>query len=139
VPPIKHAGKTLHEHEGYRFALSERRGGRWPELGTTRIASGWADSWATARRGWHSAVRRAPDTRSQGAGRPRRHEVLAGDCCRRISSSSYENVTEQLIEAIDACFTEVGRYRELRITATCHRNNVLWTDAGPHFMTWTNA
>src|SRR5690606_561265 len=34
VPPIVADGATLHEYEGYRFALFERRGGRWPELST---------------------------------------------------------------------------------------------------------
>src|SRR3954467_3459338 len=34
VPPIVRDGKTLFEFEGFRFALFERRGGRWPELGT---------------------------------------------------------------------------------------------------------
>src|SRR5690606_2545388 len=35
VPPLVLGGKTLHEHAGYRFALFERRGGRWPELATS--------------------------------------------------------------------------------------------------------
>ena len=28
-------GASLHEQDGYRFAIYERRGGRWPELGTS--------------------------------------------------------------------------------------------------------
>src|SRR3569623_2932498 len=33
VPPLRDArGETLHHHEGFRFALYPRRGGRWPEL-----------------------------------------------------------------------------------------------------------
>src|SRR5690606_24002255 len=34
VPPLEIGGETLHEHAGYRFALFDRRGGRWPELAT---------------------------------------------------------------------------------------------------------
>jgi len=34
VPPIVHDGGSLSEQDGYRFAVYERRGGRWPELGT---------------------------------------------------------------------------------------------------------
>src|SRR5690606_34187456 len=34
VPPIVHNGRTLFEYEGFRFAVFERRGGRWPELGS---------------------------------------------------------------------------------------------------------
>ena len=32
VPPITLAGRTLHEHEGFRFSVYARRGGRPPEL-----------------------------------------------------------------------------------------------------------
>ncbi len=35
VPPLVYDGETLLEEDGYRFALYERRGGRWPELGTS--------------------------------------------------------------------------------------------------------
>ena len=34
VPPLVRDGQTLFECEGFRFAVFERRGGRWPELGT---------------------------------------------------------------------------------------------------------
>ena len=30
VAPTVVRGRTLHEHDGYRFAIFERRGGRWP-------------------------------------------------------------------------------------------------------------
>src|SRR5262245_42572644 len=33
VPPLVRAARTLFEFDGFRFALFERRGGRWPELG----------------------------------------------------------------------------------------------------------
>src|SRR3569832_1946997 len=33
VPPLRDThGETLHHHEGFRFAIYPRRGGRWPEL-----------------------------------------------------------------------------------------------------------
>jgi len=80
VPPIKHAGKTLHEHEGYRFALSERRGGRWPELGTSEDREWLGDSWGDLHAvGWHSRFRRAPTLDSQELGARAVNEVLAGD------------------------------------------------------------
>jgi len=31
-------------------------------------------------------------------------------------------------------FHDVGAYRQLRLHGDCHRGNVLWTDAGPHFV-----
>ncbi|NNF67836.1 MAG: serine/threonine protein kinase, partial [Gammaproteobacteria bacterium] len=32
VPPLTTSEATLHEYAGYRFSVSPRRGGRWPEL-----------------------------------------------------------------------------------------------------------
>jgi Ser/Thr protein kinase RdoA (MazF antagonist) len=61
-------------------------------------------------------------------------EVLEGDWLPSHLVASYERVTEQLLDAVDQCFEDVGGYRELRIHGDCHRNNVLWTDDGPHFV-----
>ena len=34
VAPLTLVGRTLHRHEGYRYAVYPRRGGRWPDLDT---------------------------------------------------------------------------------------------------------
>src|SRR4030095_5941891 len=34
VPPLVQNDRTLFDYEGFGFAVFERRGGRWPELGT---------------------------------------------------------------------------------------------------------
>ena len=34
VAPLDRDGATLHFHQGFRYAVFPRRGGRWPELGT---------------------------------------------------------------------------------------------------------
>src|SRR5271168_2932711 len=35
VAPLSRGGATLHFHKGFRYTIFPRRGGRWPELGTT--------------------------------------------------------------------------------------------------------
>jgi Ser/Thr protein kinase RdoA (MazF antagonist) len=35
VAPLLRDGVSLHVHEGFRYAVFPRRGGRWPELGST--------------------------------------------------------------------------------------------------------
>ena len=35
VAPLLHAGESMHVHEGFRYAVFARRGGRWPELGNS--------------------------------------------------------------------------------------------------------
>ena len=61
-------------------------------------------------------------------------------CCSTVTSSRttsrhrYEQVTEELLELVEARFEQAGTLRYLRIHGDCHRNNVLWTAAGPHFV-----
>src|ERR1700685_1370055 len=35
VAPLLQAGESMHEHQGFRYAVFPRRGGRWPELGNS--------------------------------------------------------------------------------------------------------
>jgi Ser/Thr protein kinase RdoA (MazF antagonist) len=111
VAPLVRDGYSLREHEGYRFAVYERRGGRWPELGTSEDRE-WLGRFLG---------------RIHAVGATRRFD-------ERPTLDREERVTEQLMDAVEQCFDEVGGYRELRIHGDCHRNNVLWTDEGPHFV-----
>jgi Ser/Thr protein kinase RdoA (MazF antagonist) len=135
VPPIVHDGETLHEYDGYRFALYERRGGRWPELGTAEDRI-WMGRFL-GRLHAVGSVRRFEERATlsrEDLGRKSVEELLSGDWIPAHLTDSYESITEQLLDAIDVAFDEVGAYRNLRIHGDCHRNNVLWTDDGPHFV-----
>ena len=39
-----------------------------------------------------------------------------------------------LIQAIETAFFDAGAVSYVRLHGDCHRGNVLWTDAGPHFV-----
>ena len=135
VPPLLRDGRSLHEHDGYRFAVYERRGGRWPELGTTddRI---WMGRFL-ARLHAVGAVRRfrvrATLSREELGARSVA-ELLASDWIPAHLVDSYRSITSHLLQAVEECFAEVGDYRRLRIHGDCHRGNVLWTEDGPHFV-----
>ncbi len=43
-------------------------------------------------------------------------------------------MTDELLELVEARFAQAGTLRYLCIHGDCHRNNVLWTAAGPHFV-----
>jgi Ser/Thr protein kinase RdoA (MazF antagonist) len=135
VPPLVCDGGTLHEHEGYRFAVYERRGGRWPELGTAddRVWMGRFLGRLHAVGAQRRFEERATLSRDM-LGRKSVEQLLDGDWIPAHLADSYESVTAQLLDQVDAAFDEVGPYRTLRIHGDCHRNNVLWTDDGPHFV-----
>ena len=135
VAPLVHDGASLHEHEGYRFAVYERRGGRWPELGTSEDRE-WLGRFL-GRIHAVGATRRfveRPTLSYEELGTRSVETVLAGDWLPPHLVESYERVTTQLLAEIERCFSDVGPYRELRIHGDCHRSNVLWTDEGPHFV-----
>ncbi len=135
VPPIVHADKTLHEHEGYRYAVYERRGGRWPELGTRddRILMGRFLGRLHAVGAIHRFRVRATLSPHE-LGRRSVEELLASDWLPPHLVDAYSSVTAQLLDAVDTAFAEVGATRVLRIHGDCHRGNVLWTEQGPHFV-----
>jgi Ser/Thr protein kinase RdoA (MazF antagonist) len=135
VPPLVHGGETLHEHDGFRFAVYERRGGRWPELGTAddRVWMGRFLGRLHAVGAVRRFAVRATLSREE-LGRKSVEELLAGDWIPPHLRDSYESITAQLLDAIDAAFDEVGGYRAIRIHGDCHRGNVLWTEDGPHFV-----
>jgi Ser/Thr protein kinase RdoA (MazF antagonist) len=135
VPPLVLDGYTLHEQEGYRFAVYERRGGRWPELGT-REDREWLGRFLGRIHavGGTRRFEHRPTLSHVEWGERSVEAILEGDWVPDHLLASYERVTAQLIDAVAQCFDEVGAYRTLRIHGDCHRGNVLWTDDGPHFV-----
>jgi Ser/Thr protein kinase RdoA (MazF antagonist) len=135
VAPLPVKGATLHVHRGFRYAIFPRRGGRWPELGTP------ADrEWVGRFLGRIHAVGRAAPFRERARlsvdelGRNARDYVLAGDWMPEYLATKYYDVTEALLEAVDERAQGWGGAIQGRILGDCHRGNILWTDAGPHFV-----
>jgi len=47
---------------------------------------------------------------------------------------SWKAVIDQALEGIDACYARAGDVKQIRLHGDCHPGNILWTDAGPHFV-----
>ena len=120
---------------GFRFAIYPRRGGQWPELGTEDDRQwigrflGRIHAIGAARRFEHRA-RLSPEA----MGRESVDYLLAGDFVAHYIRHRYEQVTAELLDLVEARIAHAGTLRYLRIHGDCHRNNVLWTGAGPHFV-----
>jgi len=135
VPPLVLDGESLHEHEGYRFAVFERRGGRWPEL-TTSEERAWMGRFVGRIHalGAVTEFKHRPTLSIDEFGYESAALLLDGDWIPAHLEDSYESVVYDLLEAIERKFDEVGDYRMLRLHGDCHPGNVLWTDDGPHFV-----
>jgi Ser/Thr protein kinase RdoA (MazF antagonist) len=135
VPPLRFDGATLHEYQGYRFAVFERRGGRWPELGNKHDRE-----WLGRFLGRLHAVGRAgrfferPCMNVHELGRAARDTVLQGNWMPDYLADKYAEVTDQLLAEVEWRARDWGGASTIRIHGDCHRGNVLWTDAGPHFV-----
>jgi len=134
IPPIVRDGRSLFERSDFRFAVFERRGGRWPELGTAQERE-WIGRFLGR---IHMVGRR---TRFQHRGRidverlghESREFLLDDGWLPEHLEEAYDSLTVDLLERIESAFESAGAF-PLRLHGDCHRGNVLWTDAGPHFV-----
>jgi Ser/Thr protein kinase RdoA (MazF antagonist) len=135
VPPLAFAGRTLHEHAGFRFAVFERRGGRAPEL-EDRDTLEWLGRFI----GRIHAVGRAkpfahrPALDIESFGREPRAFLLQSGLIPPELREPWTSVADLALENAARCFERAGRVATLRLHGDCHAGNVLWTDAGPHFV-----
>jgi Ser/Thr protein kinase RdoA (MazF antagonist) len=135
VPPLVEQGRTLFEYEGFRFALFERRGGRWPELGTQTERE-----WMGRFLGRIHLTGRRQRFRHRGRididrlGEESCEYLLEHDWIPPHLEAAYRSLTSDLLQGIRAAFESAHGILELRLHGDCHRGNVLWTDGGPHFV-----
>lgn len=129
------APATLYTHEGFRFAVFTRHGGRAPELGDPKTLE-----WLGRFIGRIHAVgqqrpfehRPALDITTFG------HEpfawLLEHNFIPPDLLASYRTTVEHALAGVARSFARAGDVRQLRLHGDCHVGNVLWTDAGPHFV-----
>lgn len=140
VPPFEISGQTLHHHRGYRFSLSPRRGGRTPELEDSQVLE--TIGRYLGRIHCVGAVRpftHRPTLDIEGFGLIPRDFLLAGGWIPADLLPAYESVVQEALHGVLACFERAGEVTLLRLHGDCHRGNLLWTDAGPHFVDFDDA
>lgn len=127
--------ESLFTHHGFRYAVFPRRGGRWPELGTATDRE-WVGRFLGRIHGVGRAGRFAHRGQLSVAdlGRNARDFVLDGDWMPDYLAIKYQDLTDSLLEQVEAQAQEWGGARLGRILGDCHRGNILWTDLGPHFV-----
>ena len=140
VAPLRHDGRTLHEHGGYRFAVYPRRGGRAPELEAPRTRE-----WIGRFIGRIHAVGAAapfverPALDPVAFGREPRDWLAAHASIPDALRPAWTAVVDRCLDAVDDAFARVAPVATLRLHGDCHAGNVLWTDEGPHFVDFDDA
>lgn len=135
VPPLAFNGRTLHEFDGFRFAIFERRGGRAPEL-DRRDTLEWLGRFIGRIHAVGAtkpyAARPTLDLRTFGY--EPRDFLMSHDFVPDDVRPAYEAAVALALEGVERAYERAGDVRMLRAHGDCHPSNVLWTDAGPHFV-----
>lgn len=134
VPPMVIDGQTLHEYDGFRFAMFERRGGHAPELDKkdTRIWLGRSLGRMHAV-GAEKPFRSRPELTIGSFGNEPVEALLEGDWLPPHLKSAFSSLCGDLLVSIEAAFDRAGKISRIRLHGDCHPGNILWRD-GPLFV-----
>jgi len=129
------SGATLHEFEGYRFAVYPKRGGRAPEL-EDRATLEWMGRFIGRMHavGGTAAYQHRPAIDIATFGEEPRDWLVAHDFIPVDLAAAWTSVVAQALDGVRRCYDRAGDFRRLRLHGDCHAGNVLWTDDGPHFV-----
>lgn len=128
-------GRTLHHHGGFRFAVFERRGGRTPELDRADTLE-WMGRFLGRihAQGGTQAYTLRPHLGIDSFGEEPLDYLLAHALIPVELLEVYRGVAMQALDGVRRCYQRAGNIAQLRLHGDCHVGNVLWTDAGPHFV-----
>lgn len=130
--PVRCEGQTLHDSDGFRFALFECCRGGAPELD----AAGARELLGRTLGRIHAQGSRWPfDERESWVdsewGQRARRTVLDLGVVPQPVRASYQQVSGQLADAIAAQVGSTDNWRQLRLHGDCHLGNILWNARGP--------
>jgi Ser/Thr protein kinase RdoA (MazF antagonist) len=135
VAPLAFDGRTLFDHAGYRYALYPRRGGRAPSLESAEQLE-WLGRLIAR---LHAVGSRSPFRHRERVDRATLIErpaqaVQASALLPSHLGDAYRMAVRRLDQAVATRLDAAGPVRQLRLHGDCHPGNLLWTDAGPHFV-----
>ncbi len=134
VPPMSINGQTLHEYNGFRFAMFKRHGGHAPELDqkNTRIWLGRFLGRIHAV-GADKPFRSRPELTIKSFGYEPVKELIEGHWLPPHLETAFTSLADDLLISIEASYERAGKFSKIRLHGDCHPGNILWRD-GPLFV-----
>lgn len=118
----------------FRYTVAARQAGRAPELGDPAVLE-WIGRFLgrlhTVGARQRFAHRLALDVDTYG--RASRDGLLAAGHVAEEARPRWQQLVDAALERCDAAFAATGA-ASIRLHGDCHWGNVLWTEAGPHFV-----
>jgi len=122
-------------HEGFRFAVYPRRGGRTPELEDAKTLE-WIGRFIARIHavGATKGFSHRPALNLELFGTEPRAFLLEQKFVPPDLLPAWEAVTAQALEGVAKCYERAGDVKSIRLHGDCHVGNILWTEDGPHFV-----
>ncbi|MFL6709998.1 MAG: serine/threonine protein kinase [Massilia sp.] len=140
VPANTIDGRTLHDFAGFKFAVFDCRGGRAPELDDPAVRE-WIGRFI-GRIHAVGATRpfiKRPPLDPATFGKTPRDYLLANGFIPPQLLPAWTSVVDQALEGVAHCYDRAGPQSLIRLHGDCHVGNIMWTDAGPHFVDFDDA
>jgi Ser/Thr protein kinase RdoA (MazF antagonist) len=133
--PLQIQGATLFRYQDYRFCAFPWMPGRAPELDAAQSLTLLGRAIARVHQiGCVRPFRVRPRLSAQRLGWEARESVLASELMPQDLSARYEEVSGELLEAVEGIFESAGEGVAIRIHGDCHLGNLLWNERGPVFV-----
>jgi len=139
VAPMTIDGRTLHRFGDFRFSIFARHGGRAPEL--EQRATLEQLGRYIARMHTVGAARRfqhRPALTIASFGDESRAFLLEQGFVPDDIRTAWTSIVDQALQSVRRAYAD-RPLTMLRLHGDCHGGNVLWTDAGPHFVDFDDA
>ena len=135
VPALEIDGNTLHKFNGFRFSVFARHGGRAPEL-DDRDTLEWMGRFIGRIHavGALQPYQYRPALNLESFGIEPSGYLLERSFIPAELKEVYRGVVAQALDGVRRCYDRAGTVNNIRLHGDCHVGNVLWTDAGPHFV-----
>lgn len=135
APLVDEAGHTLHEFEGFRFALFPRHAGRTPELDDPNTLE-WMGRFIGRIHavGAITPFLHRPTLNIESFGDEPFHFLMGHSFIPPDLELSYRSVAEDVLARVRECYAQTAGITNIRLHGDCHAGNILWTEAGPHFV-----
>jgi Ser/Thr protein kinase RdoA (MazF antagonist) len=135
VPALSFGGQTLHLHQGFRFAVFPRKGGRAPELDRPDTLE-WLGRFLGRIHalGAVTPYQTRPTLDIDSFGEEPFAYLISSRFIPPELLETWRSVARQALDGVRHCFDRAGEVASLRLHGDCHASNVLWTDDGPHFV-----
>ncbi|HEX8741181.1 MAG TPA: serine/threonine protein kinase [Casimicrobiaceae bacterium] len=140
VPPLAIGGARLFTHQGFRYAVFARHGGRAPELDRDDVLESLGRYLArlhTVGAARPFAVR--PALTVESFGDQSRAFLLEHDFVPADLREPWSRIVDLALARVRETFAMAAPFATLRLHGDCHGGNVLWTDSGPHFVDFDDA